>query len=156
MNGNCYTYPLILSKVSIKSSKSILLNCLDFALIYDYDFVAECKQATIHAISVHRKAALEAVEEELALPKPPFALDCRELQISKHFDNLRDDNGNDLTALQSVLDATPFCELIVQSIPVNKIHVKTEQLLWHQRLGHLCDGYLYSVHKFIDGVPKFK
>ena len=70
-----------------------------------------------------------------------------QLRISQHFDNI---------ALKSALDATPFRELIVQSIPVNKIRVETERILWHQRLGHPCDEYLYSAHEFIDGVPKFK
>ena len=29
-------------------------------------------------------------------------------------------------------------------------------MLWHQRLGHPSDYYLYTAHKFINGVPKFK
>ena len=65
-------------------------------------------------------------------------------------------SGVDPDPRQSALDATPFCELIVQSIPVNKICVETERVLWHQWLCHLCDEYLYSAHEFIDGVQKFK
>ena len=72
------------------------------------------------------------------------------------FDNFRDDDGNDLITLQSALDATPFCDLIVQSILAYKIPVETKCILWHQRLGHPCNEYLYSAHKFIDGVLKFK
>ena len=129
---------------------------MNYALIYDDDFIEECIQATYHAISVRRKAALKALEEELAPPKAFIALNCCELGISKYFDDLRDDDGNDLTTLRSALDTTPFRELVAQSISVNKIRVKTERILWQQQLGHSCDEYLYSAHKFIDDVLKFK
>ena len=155
MNGNYYTYPLILLEVSIKSPLATLLNCLDHTLIYDDDFIKQCDKATVHAILVHRKAALQALDNDLALQKPPIKDDCKQLQISKHLDSLSG-TAPDLNPRQSVLDAIPFRELIIQSIPVNKIHVKTERVLWHQRLGHPCDAYLYSAHKFVGGVPKFK
>ena len=29
-------------------------------------------------------------------------------------------------------------------------------MLWHQRLGHPSDDYLYNAHRFVDGVPRFK
>ncbi len=32
----------------------------------------------------------------------------------------------------------------------------TERILWHQRLNHCSDAYLYEAHKNIHGVPKFK
>ena len=50
----------------------------------------------------------------------------------------------------------PFQKLIMQSIPIRKIKADTLRILWHQRLGHPYDEYLYSVHKWIDGVPEFK
>ena len=34
MNGNCYTYPLILPDVSLESPLATWLNCLDYALIF--------------------------------------------------------------------------------------------------------------------------
>jgi hypothetical protein len=46
------------------------------------------------------------------------------------------------------------CEAITASI--NSIRATTERMLWHQRLGHPSDYYLYHAHKFVDGVPKFK
>ena len=88
MNGNCYTYPLILPDVSIESRFATLLNCLDYALIYDDAFIEKCNKATVHAISAHRKAALQALEDELELQKPPIDVDCKQLRISKHFDSL--------------------------------------------------------------------
>ena len=40
-------------------------------------------------------------------------------------------------------------------IPIAAIKNCTTRMLWHQRLGHPCDQYLYNAHKAIDGVPKF-
>jgi hypothetical protein len=39
---------------------------------------------------------------------------------------------------------------------VLSIRAATERLLWHQRLGHPSDFYLYRAHEHVDGVPKFK
>ena len=56
----------------------------------------------------------------------------------------------------SCLKKYPFKKLIIQAIPIRKIKADTLQIIWHQRLGHPCDAYLYSAHKFIDDVPEFK
>ena len=44
------------------------------------------------------------------------------------------------------------------TIPINALYIRTqtERLLWHQRLGHPCDKYLYKAHTAINGVPQFK
>ena len=49
----------------------------------------------------------------------------------------------------------PSETIIRATVPINIIRSRTEKLLWHQRLGHPCDEYLYNAHKYIDGVPKF-
>ena len=108
---------------------------------------------TAHAISVHRKAALQALEDELELHRPPLDVDCKQLWISKHFDSL---SGVGPDPHQSAHDATLICELIVQFIPVNKTRVEIERVFWHQHRCHPCNEYLYSAHEFIDGVRKFK
>ena len=46
-------------------------------------------------------------------------------------------------------------KIVDKTIPVYTIKAITEKLLWHQRLGHPCNEYLYNAHKFITGVPKF-
>ena len=81
MKGNCYTYPLILPEVSIESPLATSLIFLDQALIYDDDFIEKCKIATVYAVSVHRKAALQALEDKLSLQKPPIENDCQQLRI---------------------------------------------------------------------------
>ena len=49
----------------------------------------------------------------------------------------------------------PVETIIRATVPINIIRNRTEKLLWHQRLGHPCDEYLYNAHKYIEGVPKF-
>jgi hypothetical protein len=39
---------------------------------------------------------------------------------------------------------------------IHKLSVRADRLLWHQRLGHCSDTYLYHAHKSITGVPEFK
>ena len=59
MNGNCYTYPLIFPKVSINdpenegqvNPKASSLNYLAYDLVYDDNFIQDCEQATLHAVS---------------------------------------------------------------------------------------------------------
>jgi hypothetical protein len=62
-------------------------------------------------------------------------------------------------ALESLPDdfsALPFQQWSHATVPVHAIKAATERLLWHQRLGHPSDHYLYTAHKFVDGVPQFK
>mmetsp|Transcript_17708 Transcript_17708/g.26863 ORF Transcript_17708/g.26863 Transcript_17708/m.26863 type:complete len:171 (-) Transcript_17708:2999-3511(-) len=58
--------------------------------------------------------------------------------------------------LPKIFHKLPFHEWIQKNTPVNKIRAETERLLWHRRLGHPSDYYLYHAHKHIDGVLKFK
>jgi hypothetical protein len=41
-------------------------------------------------------------------------------------------------------------------LPIHTVTTSTERMLWHQRLGHPSDYYLYHAHRFVDGVPRFK
>ena len=49
--------------------------------------------------------------------------------------------------LQKALKQVPYQKLLVDEAPINALRVKTEKILWHQRLGHSCDEYLYNAHK---------
>ena len=96
MNGNCYTYPLILPDVNFVdpldstqvNPKATSMNCLDYALIYDDDFPHECKEAVTNIVDVHPKESLKALAVELALP-PAADVSCRQVNISNHFDHLK-------------------------------------------------------------------
>ena len=57
--------PLILPDVSLESKLATLLNYLDIALIHEDAFIEKCEKATVHAISEHRKAALQELDDEL-------------------------------------------------------------------------------------------
>lgn len=50
----------------------------------------------------------------------------------------------------------PFHIWIQDATPIAALTAATELLLWHQSLGHPSDQYLYTAHKFINGVPNFK
>ena len=39
---------------------------------------------------------------------------------------------------------------------LHKLSVRADRLLWHQRLAHCSDNYLYHAHKHALGVPAFK
>ena len=47
-------------------------------------------------------------------------------------------------------------DIVEDATDVRAIPAQTECLLWHQQLGHPSNERLYTAHKFIDGVPKFK
>ena len=62
----------------------------------------------------------------------------------------------DMESIDEEFHSLPFHEYIYQTMDIKAIKAKTLRLLWHQRLGHPSDHYLYTAHKFVDGVPKFQ
>lgn len=63
---------------------------------------------------------------------------------------------SDLSTVPEQFHDLPFHRFIHGNTPVHAIRQETERLLWHQRLGHPSDYYLFNAHKHIKGVPKFK
>jgi hypothetical protein len=62
---------------------------------------------------------------------------------------------DELSTLPTVCHNLPFHDCIHQSTDVISLKAETEQMLWHQRLGHPSDYYLHDAREHIDGVPKF-
>ena len=90
---------------------------------------------------------------------PEFAEACRRATVyniyawqEAEYAELRDE----LKTVPVGFHSLPFHEYIQKNTPVAAIKAATERLLWHQRLGHPSDYYLYNAHKHIDGVPQFK
>lgn len=90
---------------------------------------------------------------------PDFARQCQQATLyhiflwqENEYAKLRDQ----LHQVPPEFHDLPFHEYIHRNTPVNAIRATTERLLWHQRLGHPSDYYLYHAHKFIKGVPAFK
>ena len=88
MDGNYYTYPLILPDVPLDSPLATSLNYLPYALIHYDAFIEKCDTATAKAISQQKKAALQELDAELTLLQPPVVANCKQLRISNHFDSL--------------------------------------------------------------------
>jgi len=66
------------------------------------------------------------------------------------YDQLRDD----MVDLPCSMHDMPFHEYIQKNTPISTIQTETERLLWHQRLGHPSDYYLFNAHKYVKGVPQ--
>ena len=88
-----------------------------------------------------------------------FRQDCKKailLSIYAHQENEYERIREDLYTVPSEFHKLPFHEYVQKNTPVQTIKTVTERLLWHHRLGHPSDYYLYNAHKFIKGIPKFK
>jgi hypothetical protein len=59
-----------------------------------------------------------------------------------------------VSALLAAIDTAPSSQL--QEFRIHKLYSRAERLLWHQRLAHPSDYYLYAAHQHIDGIPEFK
>ena len=115
-------------------------------------------------------AALKAAAIASAT-KPPNSLPDRlrgVLQQSCFLDNSKLEKKLRLKSTQTTsfdLNPSPVLTVVealerldpvqLVSIPVFAIKARTEKWLWHQRLGHPKDRYLYDAHKSMTGVPKF-
>ena len=73
--------------------------------------------------------------------------------MTQRMDLIQNTKTNDNLYLGADL---PYVRWIQKATPLKALRASTERMLWHQRLGHPSGYYLYTAHKFIDGVPEFK
>ena len=106
----------------------------------------------------HPKASPKTSVESAIKDDPDFAAECERATIQaiysyqeEEYATLRDE----LSSVPVMHHGLPFHEYIQKNTPVASIKAETERLLWHQRLGHPSDYYLYNAHKHIKGVPRF-
>ena len=67
-----------------------------------------------------------------------------------------------LEVLEEELSKMPWCyrkgsfrQHIIEATPILALRARVEKMLWHQRLDHPYDEYLYNAHKTVNGIPKF-
>ena len=125
-DGQCYTHPFILPDMPDDSPYANCATSSTYALKADPTFKEECDRASETAINNYRT------------------------DLWREINTIKDQSQSSPWG-----SFIPFRAMIEESIPINAIKARTAKLLWHQRLGHPCDEYLYNAHKFIDGVPKF-
>jgi len=100
-----------------------------------------------------------ATSSILALKSDPeFAEQCQKatvLAIHGYHEAVETQLREEVTKLPTQFHSVPFHEYIQANAPVSTIKAATERLLWHQRLGHPSDYYLFNAHRHADGVPRF-
>ena len=122
-----YTQTLIIPDLHPTNPSATIGNSFQLAWAQDKSFTESCRQAVDIEIA-HVKALKHQQLNQLLCDIPQMF------------------QGVNIRRLKRIVDKT---------IPIYAIKAKTEKLLWHQRLGHPCNKYLYNAHKFITGVPKF-
>ena len=133
------------------------------------------RDVIVHGILIHDKCYTGALippdlppDDERATPNassilaierdPEFADQCRRatiLAIHGYHEAEHAQLREELSQLPTQFHQLPFHEYIHSNTPVAAIKAATERLLWHQRLGHPSDYYLYNAHRHVKGVPKF-
>lgn len=99
-----------------------------------------------------------AQAHELSLEDDTFVTDCKKatlLAIYSHQEEAYKMLREEMKHLPRAFHDLPFHEYIQEYTPVHAICKDVTHLLWHQRLGHPSDNYLFNAHKHVDGVPKF-
>jgi len=79
---------------------------------------------------------------------PEFAEQCRKatiLAIHGYHEAVESQLREEMTKLLR-FHTLPFHEYMQANAPVLTIKAATERLLWHQRLGHPSDYYLFNAH----------
>ena len=126
IDGQTYTFPLILPNLEGDHPAATIHNSLELARKKDARFVQLVENLTDEAVKLYKKHKLDELDEEMELL--PDAYQKYKADIKK---------------------------LVETNVPIKAIRTRTEKMIWHQRMAHPCDEYLYNAHKSIDGVPKF-
>ena len=110
-------------------------------------------------IPCYDNSQIDASIATLKLQDADFADECDRaaaysvfLHQEADYEKLRDN----LAVVPKSLHDIPFHEYIHRNTPVNSLRTQTSRMLWHQRLGHQSDHYLYNAHKYVEGVPEFR
>ena len=132
----CYTFPLIPPPMSGDDARADANTSPDIMAAKDPQFAHDCLRATVYNVTTFYEDSAAVLKEELKkLPQ------C-----------FQDSGTPDLPGSTSI----PWYTILKENVPVQSIKADTERMLWHQRLGHPSDAYLYNAHRHMKGVPRFK
>ena len=141
------------AKHRLKNSNDVIIHgvlshgkCYTGALITP-DVSVDSDKATVH------NSSAKALESD-----PEFALECEKATIFAIYGYQEMEYARlhgELESVPTAFHSIPFHDLIHKHTPVAAIKAATERLLWHQRLGHPSDYYLFHAHEHVDGVPHF-
>ena len=129
-----YTHLLFLPDLPIDHHLASVTISSAYALKNDPVFLSEFQDALNHQVFTWQENMLQ------------YALHQRDICIQQAKTDTE----------VSTVHELPFHTWIQDATPIAALTAATKRLLWHQRLGHPSDQYLYTSHKFIDGVPNFK
>eukprot|EP00536_Pseudo-nitzschia_multiseries_P004809 jgi/Psemu1/10927/gm1.10927_g len=138
IDGQCFMHPVLIPDVDFASPYANCATSSAYALATDMEFKKACELASKEAISNYR---YDTYTSNLVTLQQ-----CTEAARAQ----------SDTTNTPKFDAKLFFTKLVDKNIPIQAIKAKTSKLLWHQRLGHPCDDFLYNAHKHILGVPKFQ
>ena len=129
INRQCFTHPLIPPNLEETHPMATPLNSLEKAKLLQTDEAKYIERLADVEVQRYKSKTRSSLKNMLEIIP-------RYWKKKVHFDDIIEEH----------------------TIPVNAMYIRsrTERLLWHQRLGHPCDEYLYNAHTAIDGVPRFK
>ena len=97
--------------------------------------------------------------DKALLEDPVFREECDQATLyhihlyqEEAYEELKDNTQT----LPQCFSNLPYHEYIQENTPLSAIWANTKRMLWHQRLGHPSDYYLFNAHKYVNGVPQFK
>ena len=179
IGGKCYSNSITVPAQGASSPHATTMNSIEFAKQHNPSFAKACLTKTVSKIQSVLKSNSRLFSENVAelktadiasATKPPDSLPERlrgVLQTSSFLINskLAEKLSLNSRKVSFGLNSTPTLDVVkalehldpvqIASNPDFAIKARTEKLLWHQRLGHPNDWYLYDAHKSMTGVPKF-
>ena len=131
---SCYTYPLLVPNLPINHPLASIHTSYAFAYRLDVQFRKDVDFTGHHRVFLWQEKMLEKV-------------------MTQGMDLNQNTSTNDDLYLAADL---PYVRWIQDATPIKALRTSTERMVWHQCLGHSSDYYIYTAHKFNDGVLKFK
>ena len=171
--GKCYSHPCLIPDLPITHPEATIYNSQAFALKYDPAFLALCKARVIADVRQYKSSKRDLLRDCIkSIPRilnpntfstvtspivnalSPTCLPFQHRHKTSPPTPTERPIPTSATPPTSTERDSPLVSSF-QDVPILAIKNRTCRMLWHQRLGHPCDSYLYTAYKSIDGVPQF-